>query len=133
MTTRVAGPTFRLISFSPPGPTGSGSKGKRERRTGGYDLEIVINRVLNLQPDSLTGKKPVSLRGDGVYNATAAGQSFSTVSKKLKKVTLHGRIDNDGDAPDTITMGGTRKTKYFKLQYFDGSGNATAAMYAGNS
>lgn len=55
-------------------------------------------------------------------------------SKKLKKLTFHGTVQNDGPNADTLTVSGTRKNAYFRVKYFQLSGgksNITGAVIAG--
>ncbi len=106
-------------------------KGGTGSESGAYDLLIDIDRLLNLQPDLRVGKTFSSTRGNGIYNLSGGGQTFTQISKKLKTITFHGKVENDGDAPDDITLRGTRKNSKFGVKYFDTLGNATAAMYAG--
>lgn len=90
--------------------------------------------VLLPQPDNWIGSKPGRQVGDNRYSPSGVGQQAKVKSFGRKKAKFFFTIQNDGNAPDTIRIAGTRKNKKFKpkyIQFGPGGGNVTAALFAG--
>ena len=81
---------------------------------------MTIDRVVQLRPDEQIGMKSTSLRGKDIYNETGSRQTQVAVSKKLKTAKLYGRVENDGDAPDELTMKGTKWSRQLVFKVFKG-------------
>jgi uncharacterized membrane protein len=76
------------------------------------------------RPDALVrvGKKPFV--GNDVYNRTGEKQTVKGATAK-KPVRYTVRVQNDGNAPDTLRVKGTRSNKTFTVTYKAGTNNIT--------
>jgi hypothetical protein len=76
------------------------------------------------RPDALVrvGKKPFV--GNDVYNRTGEKQTVKGATAK-KPVRYTVRVQNDGNAPDTLRVKGTRSSKTFTVTYKAGTNNIT--------
>lgn len=87
------------------------------------------------QPDGRIGLQRSSGLGDGLYNTTGAGQTFSLISRKLKRVNVSVSIENDGDRADDSVITGSPGDRFFAVSYFQSAGslrsNVSAAVIAG--
>lgn len=72
------------------------------------------------------------LLGSNIYNRSGAGQTQTRVSKNLKPARFCGAIENDGDAPDSLTLSATKGNRLFKTSYLVDGQNFTASLIAGS-
>lgn len=82
-------------------------------------------------PDLSIGAFPASLIGDGIYNATGAGQTVSTSVSARRKGQFHFKVQNDSANEGSITVRATGGDRYALMSYFEASGsrsNVTAAI-----
>ncbi len=99
--------------------------------------DIFIGRMIKFQPDdqpdNLIGKNTniFAASGDNIYNATGGGQKLTRISRKARPVTAFWFIQNDGVHDDTFTLKGPIGNAYFKISYFLGANNETAAIKQG--
>lgn len=73
-----------------------------------------------------------SFKGNNNYNRSGRDQSFT--SRNLPAGATRNfvvRIQNDGTGTDTITVQGQGSSSHFRIRYFDGPTNVTAAVTAG--
>ena len=87
------------------------------------------------QPDLLIGKTWSSLRGDGIYNATGAGQKVRLRHPKKRKTFRYViRVQNDGLSQDELQFRGNRGSRKFRTNFYHLAGdrvNVTGAVVAG--
>jgi alpha-tubulin suppressor-like RCC1 family protein len=69
--------------------------------------------------------------GNDVYNTTGARQKRAAKVRPGKKVTFTVRLQNDGDAPDTLRVTGPKGTPAFRVVYRSGTTNITKRVRAG--
>jgi len=69
--------------------------------------------------------------GNDIYNTTAADQNLSQPLLAGKTRNFKIKLQNDGNVPDTFTLTGSAAGTGFKVAYFDGGKNVTAAVAAG--
>ena len=91
--------------------------------TGTYDLHIEPSVAGLYQPDL-----QMNSIGGNLYGG---GQVVSLLSRRARPVAASGSAGNDGIAPDTVSLSGTRGNRLFKVDYSSG-GNVTAALHTGS-
>lgn len=114
-TTLVLGPGTYTVEVGP----GSGGS-----QSGAYELQFTGDTGGLFQPDGIIGGI-----GDGDYDGV---QALTLVSRKAKPVRATCEIENDGSAPDSISVNGIRGNSKFAIVYRTASGNVTAAVVTGN-
>ncbi|MDF1862569.1 MAG: matrixin family metalloprotease [Verrucomicrobiales bacterium] len=82
------------------------------------------------QPDNKVGPNLLTTIGDGIYNS-AAGQTFTLISKRGAPIGGIVSVENDGDLSDNFLLSGSRGTSLFRVTYKESGGNITAAMISG--
>lgn len=87
---------------------------------------VVIRR-----PDAHIKAATGTFVGNNVYNTTGAKQTRSAKVRPGKKVTFTVRLQNDGDAPDTLRVTGPKGTRAFRIVYRSGTTNITKKVRAG--
>ena len=101
---------------------------------GAYDLKLKRNPIVTVRPDITIGKSVGGQRGDGVYNATGGGQTYTGKSQKGKRVSAIFSVGNDGDAHSEVDVQGSRSDGYYKVKYFKltgGRANITSQVARG--
>ncbi len=89
-------------------------------------LGVVIRR-----PDAHIRKGSGQFVGNNVYNTTGASQKRAAKVRSGRSVTFAVRLQNDGDAPDTLRVTGPASTKAFRVVYRSGGTNITKQVRAG--
>ena len=69
--------------------------------------------------------------GNNVYNTTGAKQKRSAKVRPGKTVRFTVRLQNDGDAPDTLRVTGPTGTRALRIVYQSGTTNITKKVRAG--
>lgn len=94
-----------------------------------WAVDFRDHRVLRFTPDTdsyrgdgLVGLKKSSLKGNNRYNSSGSGQSVTGKSANLKKLKFYLRQENDGDYGDDLRLTGTKKNRYFKIDYYRKTG-----------
>ena len=102
---------------------------------GGYDA--FVHRIVGYRPDaSLSTSSSSGYVGNDVYNRSGSGQTQSVTVARGGKRTFYVRAQNDGDAADTIKVGGCEGGRNFSVRYLSGasgSSSITSAVVAGTS
>lgn len=70
--------------------------------------------------------------GDGVYNATGAGQTVATSIRRTQTVTFVVRVRNEATSTDTISVSGPGSTPGFTVRYLVGTTNVTTDVVSGS-
>jgi uncharacterized repeat protein (TIGR02543 family) len=85
------------------------------------------------QPDGRIGtsSKVAKMVGDNVYNTTGKTQSKSGKAKHNKTKTFYVSVQNDGSAPDTIALKGSKSAKGFTVKYYAGKKDVTKQVVRG--
>lgn len=81
--------------------------------------------------DALIKASGGSFVGNGIYNATAVGQSASTTVGAGGTSTFTVRIQNDGSLGDRVAVLGLNSSSSFKVTYFSGTTDVTSQVMAG--
>jgi hypothetical protein len=85
-----------------------------------------------LRPDARIGTSAGGpFIGNGVYNATGAGQSKTISAARGHSGTFFVDIQNDGLLADTFTVTGTGTARGFAVRYFRGATNVTSQVKNG--
>ena len=71
-----------------------------------------------------------SLRGNNVYNTTAAGQSLTWGAHRSSTVTFLVAVQNDGTQPDSFVVKGGSAPSGFTVSYLLGRGGGTSVTTA---
>ncbi len=69
--------------------------------------------------------------GNGVYNATGAGQTRTATVRRGQSTDFLVRVRNEGNTTDSLRMKGTAGNNRFTVRYFNGSTNVTSQVVAG--
>jgi hypothetical protein len=69
--------------------------------------------------------------GNGVYNATGAGQTRATNVRRTRTGQFIVRIRNEANTTDSIKVKGTAGNSRFTVRYFNGAANVTNQVVAG--
>ncbi len=83
------------------------------------------------QPDLQVRKSGGSYLGNNVYNLDGAGQTIATKLKRKKTKTFEIQVHNDGVLPDTVQLAALPTFPGYKVKYFAGAVDITAALLAG--
>lgn len=96
--------------------------------------DILASETFFRQPDVRVGtsSNPAASRGDGIYNASGAGQLLALKTRMAKKAQAYFHMENDGNSIDSFRCNGAPGNRKFRVSYFDSSGDITGAMVAGN-
>lgn len=95
---------------------------------------VVIFTRDSHRPDARIGLRTPATRGNGIYNASGAGQIQPRVHRKRGKATWSARFENDGNVPDSYRIRSSPPTSRFRISVFRLTGgriNVTAATRAG--
>ncbi len=82
------------------------------------------------QPDLLIGKTSSRLSGDGIYYTTS-GQTVRAQKSRRLSIKAYSALQNDGGLIERIRLTGTRKNRFFKIDYrriAPTGGNITGAV-----
>ncbi len=83
------------------------------------------------RPDGRISKGAGAFKGDGVYNATGAGQTKTGTAARGSTVTYWVSAQNDAPFADVLRLKGTATTTRFKVTYTAGGVDITAQVVAG--
>ncbi len=84
-----------------------------------------------IRPDAQIRVGNGAFIGTTTYNTTGSGQSRSATVGNQGTATFTGRIQNDGNVTDDITLLGQPTTSRYTVTYKDGPTNITAQVTAG--
>jgi hypothetical protein len=97
--------------------------------------DTVVTRsytVVRHQPDGHVRRSTdAAFVGDGVLNATGAGQTRTTGVTRSHAATFVVRIQNDGSGVDSTVVRGQRTVGRFRVQYLRGNLDVTGQVVAG--
>jgi hypothetical protein len=92
----------------------------------------VTARPVLRRPDGMIRKHPSGRQvGSNVYGGSATQGVRQVVSSQTRSATAIVRFQNDGDAPDQITVRGTAGSHRFRVHYFAGGADVTRQVTAG--
>ena len=84
------------------------------------------------RPDGSVALGTGAFIGDDVYNASGAAQTIAQVPvARGGNVTFSWRIENDGNAPDLVTLRGQGKSPGFTVKFTAGATDITGMVVAG--
>lgn len=83
------------------------------------------------RPDGLIKKGTRAYVGNGVYNTAGTGQTVTAKKRPTQKTTFFIVVQNDGSAKDGFTVAGAGQKMGFRVAYFAGNLDITAAVVAG--
>lgn len=89
-------------------------------------LGVVIRR-----PDALIRVGTGTFVGNDVYNTTGAQQKRAAKVRPGRSIRFTVRLQNDGDAPDTLRVSGPKGTRAFRVVYRSGTTIITKQVRAG--
>jgi len=88
--------------------------------------------VVRHQPDGhVRRSNETAFLGDDVINLTGVGQTRNTGVGRSGTATFVFRVQNDGSVSDRVTVHGQRTAGRFRVQWFRGTTDVTAAVNAG--
>jgi hypothetical protein len=98
---------------------------------GDVRAEYLASYALKL-PDARIGVANTGpFTGNGVYSATAAGESRTAHVAKGHKTTFYVSVQNDGLVAAAFTIKGTGSARGWSVKYYRGTTNITTAVKAG--
>lgn len=103
----------------------------------GPDIGSVETQSIVPRPDAKIRMRGMSaFKGDNIYRAIhqAKGQTVTTSFKKerTKKRVFYIALQNDGNAPDSLVVKGSRGNKRFPVKYILGGLDVTSEVKKGN-
>lgn len=109
--------------------------------SGGYSLpefddsgtiEAQMTFAFQNQPDGTIRESSTSGRvGDDVYNNTGEGQTAVATGAPGGTTSFNVRFENDGNVKDNFVLQGPGSSSHFRVRYFLGQTEVTAAVVAG--
>jgi hypothetical protein len=108
-------------------PDGSGMT-NGVRAGDGY---VTLTYDVELQPDAEVALGTGPFAGSGVINATGTDQAARARLRLLHTATFTVRVRNAGGADDAFLIAAPAGNLGFRVRYFDGSADVTAAVVAG--
>ena len=101
--------------------------------TGNYELNSVYASapLIREGPDSLVGFSASNLAGSEIYNTTGAGQTVGTAVSRGSSKSAVVAVQNDATVTTSFGIRGTPNQPGFKVRYFEGPTEITAAVIAG--
>ncbi len=94
-------------------------------------IDLGTGVVPFVRPDALIRVVGSGYLGDGIYNATAGGQTVSVTVGRYGSTTLTVKLQNDGNQRDDLVVRGFASNTKFSVKYLDGSTNVTTRVNAG--
>ena len=85
------------------------------------------------KPDVRVGLTKSAPTGNNIYNLTGAGQTQAVTIRHgggIKNVYV--AVQNDGETTESFRVQGTKGNSQFKVKYFKGAANVSAAVQAGH-
>lgn len=106
-----------------------------ENGAGGDSGAAYVFQIPLDQPDCRIGTRPFTGVGDGLHNATGAGQGLVLNSRRLSKAKAWVTVENDGSRVDDYTLAGSAGDRWFGVGYYQVTAsrrtNVTAAVIVG--
>ena len=90
--------------------------------------------TISPRPDLTIGKKKSQIKGNNVYNSTAAHQGVTLKMRNSRTVSSWSHVQNDGNINDSFTLKGKRGNRYFSVKYYrklPGKSNITSKVVVG--
>lgn len=126
---------FEISTALPAGVYFLEVRGSDDAQTGDYAVTVHEGGVVvfTYQPDHEIGSVAATLKGNGIYNLTGAGQTLVRTSRRARRVEALVAVENDGDGPDTFMIVGGKGNRLFGASFFSppGGDNITAEILVG--
>lgn len=87
------------------------------------DSVKAVASLAQFQPDnSIRALADTTFAGDGIYNTTGANQTKSQIAARGVTATFYTRVQNDGEASDSMRINGGVQSSNWTVKYYTSSG-----------